>query len=88
MIRNKRWPVFSMTFITISLSELTQITGDVTADPTLPRTNEHPCPKCDHREAVFFQSHSTKAEVSKRKCSQLNECLSMATKIKIVLWLG
>ena len=45
-------------------SELTQIVGDVVADPTLPRTEDHPCPKCAHKEAVFFQSHSTKAEVS------------------------
>ena len=44
-------------------SELTQIIGDVIADPTLPRTEDHPCPKCAHKESVFFQSHSTKAEV-------------------------
>jgi len=44
-------------------SELTQIIGDVICDPTLPRTEEHPCPKCTHKEAVFFQSHSTRAEV-------------------------
>ncbi|PWN41038.1 putative DNA-directed RNA polymerase II 14.5 kDa polypeptide [Ceraceosorus guamensis] len=24
-------------------------------DPTLPRTHEHPCPRCGHSEAVFFQ---------------------------------
>lgn len=46
-----------------SSSELTQIIGDVIADPTLPRTEDHPCPKCAHKESVFFQSHSTKAEV-------------------------
>ena len=44
-------------------SELTQIIGDVIADPTLPRTEDHPCPKCAHKESVFFQSHSTRAEV-------------------------
>ena len=26
-------------------SELTQIVTDVTADPTLPRTDQHECPK-------------------------------------------
>ena len=45
-------------------SELTQIIGDVIADPTLPRTEQHPCPRCSHKESVFFQSHSTRAEVS------------------------
>ena len=47
----------------VVFSELTQIIGDVIADPTLPRTDDHPCPRCQHKEAVFFQSHSTKAEV-------------------------
>ena len=47
----------------VIFSELTQIIGDVIADPTLPRTDDHPCPRCQHKEAVFFQSHSTKAEV-------------------------
>ncbi|TSR87296.1 Ras GTPase-activating protein 2 [Bagarius yarrelli] len=42
--------------------ELTQIIADVSQDPTLPRTEDHPCPKCGHKEAVFFQSHSMKAE--------------------------
>ncbi|WAR20490.1 RPB9-like protein [Mya arenaria] len=42
--------------------ELTQIIGDVIADPTLPRTDDHPCPRCGHKESVFFQSHSTRAE--------------------------
>lgn len=27
---------------------------DVSTDPTLPRTRDIRCPKCDHREAVFF----------------------------------
>ncbi|KAK2180552.1 hypothetical protein NP493_438g01001 [Ridgeia piscesae] len=41
---------------------LTQIIGDVIADPSLPRTEDHPCPKCGHREAVFFQSQSRRQE--------------------------
>lgn len=67
-------------------SELTQIIGDVIADPTLPRTEDHPCPKCHHKEAVFFQSHSTRAEVDKcyelkrdlvkNKATIYNRCLS------------
>ena len=44
-------------------SELTQIIGDVIADPTLPRTEDHPCPECGHKEAVFFQSQAKRAEV-------------------------
>lgn len=30
-------------------SELTHIVPDVISDPTLPRTEDHPCPKCHHR---------------------------------------
>nr|CAG4641359.1 EOG090X0J86 [Eulimnadia texana] len=44
------------------IDELTQIVADVISDPTLPRTEDHPCPKCSNREAVFFQSASRRAE--------------------------
>jgi DNA-directed RNA polymerase subunit M/transcription elongation factor TFIIS len=37
------------------VDELTNIVPDVIGDPTLPRSEDHPCPKCKHREAVFFQ---------------------------------
>ena len=37
------------------VDELTNIVADVIGDPTLPRSDDHPCPKCKHREAVFFQ---------------------------------
>ncbi|KAM9259195.1 DNA-directed RNA polymerase II subunit RPB9-like [Morus bassanus] len=47
-------------------SELTQIIADVSQDPTLPRTEDHPCQKCGHKEAVFFQSHSARAEDAMR----------------------
>ena len=40
---------------------LTGINTDVIGDPTMPRSNDHPCPRCHHREAVFFQSDSQKA---------------------------
>jgi len=46
------------------VDEMTQIIGDVIADPTLPRTEDHPCKKCGHREAVFFQSQTRRAQVS------------------------
>jgi len=46
------------------IDELTQIIGDVIADPTLPRTEDHPCNKCGHKEAVFFQSQTRRAQVS------------------------
>ncbi|XP_078675906.1 DNA-directed RNA polymerase II subunit RPB9 isoform X1 [Branchiostoma floridae x Branchiostoma belcheri] len=48
------------------VDELTQIVADVAQDPTLPRTEDHQCPKCGHREAVFFQSQTTKAEDAMR----------------------
>uniref|UniRef100_A0A6I8PBN3 RNA polymerase II subunit I n=1 Tax=Ornithorhynchus anatinus TaxID=9258 RepID=A0A6I8PBN3_ORNAN len=44
--------------ITHEVDELTQIIADVSQDPTLPRTEDHPCQKCGHKEAVFFQSHT------------------------------
>ena len=37
------------------VDEITNIVSDVIGDPTLPRSEDHPCPKCKHREAVFFQ---------------------------------
>nr|CAG4652328.1 EOG090X0J86 [Triops cancriformis] len=48
------------------VDELTQIVSDVISDPTLPRSEEHPCPKCGHREAVFFQATSRRAEEEMR----------------------
>jgi len=52
-------------FDTISVfSELTHIVSDVISDPTLPRTEDHPCPKCNSKEAVFFQAQTRRAEVS------------------------
>lgn len=47
-------------------SELTHIVADVISDPTLPRTEDHPCPKCNHREAVFFQAQTRRAEEEMR----------------------
>ncbi|XP_040261743.1 DNA-directed RNA polymerase II subunit RPB9 isoform X1 [Bufo bufo] len=52
--------------ITHEVDELTQIIADVSQDPTLPRTEDHPCVKCGHKEAVFFQSHSARAEDAMR----------------------
>ena len=37
------------------VDEITNIVADVIGDPTLPRSEDHPCPKCKHRESVFFQ---------------------------------
>uniref|UniRef100_UPI0035900EBA DNA-directed RNA polymerase II subunit RPB9-like n=1 Tax=Myxine glutinosa TaxID=7769 RepID=UPI0035900EBA len=48
------------------VDELKQINADVAQDPTLPRTAVHPCPKCRHKEAVFFQSHGAKSQDSMR----------------------
>jgi len=41
--------------------EKTVIVHDVATDPTLPRTSAK-CAKCGHREAVYFQSSSTRAD--------------------------
>ncbi|XP_069631724.1 DNA-directed RNA polymerase II subunit RPB9-like [Haliaeetus albicilla] len=48
--------------ITHKADELTRIIADVSQDPMLPRTEDHLCQKCGHKEAVFFQSHSTRAD--------------------------
>lgn len=44
----------------VSSREKTVVFHDVAADPTLPRTNAR-CPKCEHKEAVVFQSAPTRA---------------------------
>lgn len=48
--------------ITHEVDELARIVSDVIHDPTLPRTKDHPCPKCQNKEAVFFQGQSRRAE--------------------------
>lgn len=47
-------------------SEISRIVSEVIHDPTLPRTKDHPCPKCGHREAVFFQGQSRRSEEDMR----------------------
>uniref|UniRef100_A0AC35EW17 DNA-directed RNA polymerase subunit n=1 Tax=Panagrolaimus sp. PS1159 TaxID=55785 RepID=A0AC35EW17_9BILA len=44
------------------IDELTQIVADVVNDPTLPKTYDHVCPKCQNKQAVFFQAQSRRAE--------------------------
>lgn len=44
-------------FSCVIFSELKYISPEVIHDPTLPTTADHPCPKCESREAVFFQSY-------------------------------
>merc|ERR1712012_942115 len=44
------------------VNELTNINPDVIGDPTLPRSTDHPCPICQCKESVFFQSDSSSAE--------------------------
>ena len=48
------------------VDELTQIVADVVHDPTLPRSEEHECAKCGHREVVYFQAQSRRAEEEMR----------------------
>jgi len=52
--------------ITHDVDELSRIVPEVIHDPTLPKTREHPCPRCGHREAVFFQGQSRRAEEDMR----------------------
>lgn len=52
--------------ITHEVDELTQIVAEVVADPTLPRTEDHPCERCGHRESVFFQSQANRLEEGMR----------------------
>ncbi|KAK9832004.1 hypothetical protein WJX81_007830 [Elliptochloris bilobata] len=42
--------------ITHSHKEKTVVLQDVSADPTLPRTRDVQCAKCQHNEAVFFSA--------------------------------
>ena len=48
--------------ITHEVDQLTNINSDVKDDPTLPRSDEHSCPKCHHRKVVYFQSDSFRSE--------------------------
>eukprot|EP01117_Protostelium_nocturnum_P007757 TRINITY_DN2777_c0_g1_i2.p1 TRINITY_DN2777_c0_g1~~TRINITY_DN2777_c0_g1_i2.p1 ORF type:complete len:112 (+),score=10.46 TRINITY_DN2777_c0_g1_i2:54-389(+) len=41
--------------------EQTTVIQDLAADPTLPRTSAR-CTKCGHKEAVYFQSSSSKPD--------------------------
>ncbi|KAJ2394042.1 DNA-directed RNA polymerase II core subunit rpb9 [Coemansia sp. RSA 2559] len=43
-------------------SEQTMVITDLSSDPTLPRTKEVPCPKCNRAQAVYFQSQSRHAD--------------------------
>merc|ERR1719499_1384642 len=52
--------------ITHEINEMANICTDVIQDPTMPRSEDHPCPRCRHREAVFFQSDTKKAAADMR----------------------
>lgn len=65
ILRKKNWRQKHISLL-YNFSELTHIVADVISDPTLPRTEEHPCPKCNHREAVFFQAQTRRAEEEMR----------------------
>ena len=63
--------------ITHEINEITNINTDVTQDPTMPRSEDHPCPRCRHRESVFFQSDTKKAAADMRLyyvCTNTNCC--------------
>ncbi|CAD5232459.1 unnamed protein product [Bursaphelenchus xylophilus] len=44
------------------VDELTQIISDLREDPTLPKTDNHPCPRCGHKQSVFFQAQTRRAQ--------------------------
>ncbi|KAJ7303946.1 hypothetical protein JRQ81_011461 [Phrynocephalus forsythii] len=69
--------------ITHEVDELTQIIADVSQDPTLPRTEDHPCQKCGHKEAVFFQSHSARAEPTPRESNKVEHFLELRHAIEM-----
>eukprot|EP00091_Calanus_sinicus_P005806 TRINITY_DN16311_c0_g1_i1.p1 TRINITY_DN16311_c0_g1~~TRINITY_DN16311_c0_g1_i1.p1 ORF type:complete len:140 (-),score=6.08 TRINITY_DN16311_c0_g1_i1:44-463(-) len=48
------------------VNEISNIIIDVVQDPTMPRSEDHPCPRCRHRESVFFQSDTKKAAAEMR----------------------
>ncbi|KAJ2755416.1 DNA-directed RNA polymerase II subunit RPB9 [Coemansia nantahalensis] len=43
-------------------SERTMVVTDLGSDPTLPRTQDVPCPKCNRTKVVYFQSQSRHAD--------------------------
>lgn len=56
------------------IDELTHIVPDVISDPTLPRTEDHPCPKCQHRyvkhkKMTILHKIHQKIIISGRQCS-------------------
>jgi DNA-directed RNA polymerase II subunit RPB9 len=56
-----------------SSGETAGVTQDVGSDPTLPRSNKT-CPKCNHDEAVFFQSQQRSAETGMKLFFVCCEC--------------
>ncbi|KAJ3656307.1 hypothetical protein Zmor_015393 [Zophobas morio] len=57
------------------VDELKNIVPEVVSDPTLPRTDYHPCPACGHRDAVFFQSDKPNSEMRLYYvCAKCHEC--------------
>jgi DNA-directed RNA polymerase subunit M/transcription elongation factor TFIIS len=64
-------------FASFICSELTHIVSDVISDPTLPRTEDHPCPKCQNKEAVFFQAQTRRAEVMIIKMIRCYSCCKL-----------
>ena len=49
--------------ITQSHKEKTVVLQDVSADPTLPRTRDVMCQKCQHNEAVFFSAATEEVQL-------------------------
>eukprot|EP00128_Syssomonas_multiformis_P014812 Colp12_sorted_trinity150504_noHs@29204 len=47
-------------------TEMTQVITDVGSDPTLPRTDNVVCERCNHSKAVFFQSNARRGDQSMR----------------------
>ena len=48
-------PCIYVNKIISEMDELVGIVPEVCHDPTLPRTDDHECPKCRNRRVCFFQ---------------------------------
>jgi DNA-directed RNA polymerase II subunit RPB9 len=64
-----------------SSGETAGVTQDVGSDPTLPRSNNI-CPKCQHDEAVFFQSQERSADTGMKLFYVCCECGHIYTTVK------
>ncbi|KAI3631183.1 hypothetical protein MIR68_010673 [Amoeboaphelidium protococcarum] len=44
--------------------QMQQLISDVAKDPTLPRTRDVQCPRCEQKEVVYFQTRARRADAT------------------------